>query len=143
MGNIKLYIYGAVGIVGLAVVATAYGYYSWSQSEIATLTANNSKLTTAVELQKDTIDSLVVDAVAVGELVTKVSRQFREARSENNVLRAKLAKHDLAFLAEKKPGLIKKIVAKGTNDVGRCIEILSGSPLTEKEKNATKKIQAN
>ena len=143
MANIKLYIYGAIGLIGLAVVGAAYGYYSWSQSEIATLTANNSKLTTAVELQKDTITSLVADSIMVGEQVTKVSREFREARNENNVLRVKLSKHDLAFLAEKKPGLIQKIVTKGTRNVGRCFEILSGAPLTEKEKNATLKSQIN
>ena len=143
MGNIKLYIYGAIGLLGIAIAGAAYGYYSWSQSEIATLTANNSKLTTAVELQKDTITSLVNDAVEVGAHVSNVSRQFREARSENNVLRTKLAKHDLAFLAEKKPGLIQKIVTHGTKDVGRCFEILSGSPLTEKEIAATLKSQTN
>lgn len=143
MGQFKLYIIGAIAVLLFSMIGGAYWYYTWSQAEIMTLTVNNAKLNDAVVQQKQAIDSLVQDSIAVGEQVTKVNKDFQEARTENNVLRTKLAKHDLAFLAEKKPGLITKIVNKGTDNVGRCFEILSGSPLTEKEIAATKKSEAN
>jgi len=117
--------------------------YEWSQSEIKTLRDNNAKLETAVTTQKQAIASLETDAAEIGKQVILVSTQFRKARAERNALRQKLAKHDIAYLAYKKPGLVQKIVTRATNDVGRCFEILSGSPLTEKEKNATKKSQIN
>ena len=140
---IKFYIYGAIGIFLLTAVGGTYLYVKHLQSENAILTANNIKLEQSVNIQAETISTMESDSKAVGKQVIIVSKQFREARTENNVLRKKLAKHDVAFLAEKKPGLIKKIVNKGTANVGRCFEILSGSPLTEKEINATKKSQAN
>lgn len=143
MGQFKLYLYGAAGILLLSLVGGAYWYYSWSQDEIRVLRKNVATLEVAVETQKETITSMQNDAAAVGKQVVYVSKQFREARTENNVLRKKLAKHDVAFLAEKKPGLIQKIVNHGTKDVGRCFEILSGAELTEKEKNATKKSETN
>ena len=143
MGNIKLYALGFAAIFFVSVMGSAYWYYTWSQEEIMTLTLNNKTLTQATEDQKKAIASLVQDSLKVGEQITKVNKEFREARTENNALRIKLAKHDLAFLAEKKPGLIQKIVNRGTDDVGRCFEILSGAPLTEKEKSATKKDQTN
>lgn len=139
----KLYIYGIAGAFLLSIAAGGFWYYSWSQDEIRTLRKNVATLEVAVDTQKETIASMESDSKEVGKQVVLVSKQFREARTENNVLRKKLAKHDVAFLAEKKPGLIKKIVNKGTANVGRCFEILSGSPLTEKEINATKKSQAN
>ncbi len=143
MPNIKLYIYGFLGLVLLTAAGSAYMYYNWSQNEIKTLRENNAILTTAVSTQKQAIASLETDAAEVGKQVILVSTQFRKARSERNKLRQKLAKHDIAYLAYKKPGLVQKIVTKATNAVGRCFEILSGSPLTEKEKTATKKSQIN
>jgi len=143
MINIKMYLLGFGALFFLTVIGSAYWYYSWSQEEIKILNVNNALLETAVAAQTEAIESMEIDALNVGKQIVLVSGQFREARHENNVLRAKLAKHDVAFLAEKKPGLIQKIVNKGTDDVGRCFEILSGAELTEQEKTATKKSQIN
>lgn len=143
MGQLKLYIIGFAGLFFLSVLGAAYGYYSWSQDEIKTLTANNIHLNKAVKDQKLAIESLVKDSVDVGEQVTKVNKEFRNAREENAALKKKLVKHDLSFLAERKPGLIEKRINRGTADVGRCFEILSGAPLTEKEKAVTKKSDSN
>ena len=140
---IKLYIYGIIAILLILSVGGTYFYIKHLQAENATLTANNQKLEQSVNIQKETIASLESDAKEVGKQVILVNKQFREARQENNILRKKLAKHDIAYLAEKKPGLMTKVVNNGTADVGRCFEILSGSPLTEKEKAATKKSQTN
>ena len=43
----------------------------------------------------------------------------------------------------KKPGLTFEIINKGSTNANRCSEIAMGSPLTEKEKNATKKSENN
>ena len=40
----------------------------------------------------------------------------------------------------KKPKPIERIINKGSAQALRCVEIAMGSPLTEKEKNATKKL---
>ena len=51
--------------------------------------------------------------------------------------------YNLGKLAIEKTKVIEKIVNKGGENASRCIEIASGSPLTEKEKNATKKSEIN
>ena len=38
---------------------------------------------------------------------------------------------------------MRKIINRGSNDVFRCFEIISGAKLTEKELNAEKKSQTN
>ena len=58
-------------------------------------------------------------------------------------MRDKLSKHELGALAEAKPGLVQKLVNKGSANAARCFEILTGSPLSESERAATKKSEIN
>lgn len=139
----KIYIYGIIAGVVLLAGIGAWWYYSWSQNEIQTLRDNNAKLETAVETQKETISDLKADGQKQFETLQETNKKFQEARAENNVLKDKLSKHNLGYLASQKPKLVERIINKGTDDVGRCFEILSGAPLTEKEKAATKKSQIN
>jgi hypothetical protein len=50
---------------------------------------------------------------------------------------------DIGKLALERTGAIERIINKGSENAKRCIEIASGSPLTEQEKNATKKSEIN
>ena len=54
-----------------------------------------------------------------------------------------MQRHDLGQLAYNKPGLVVKIINKASDNANRCVEIATGSPLTEDEINATKKSQIN
>ena len=49
----------------------------------------------------------------------------------------------LVYLQLKKPKAIERITNAASDKATRCIEIASGSPLTEKEINATKKSEIN
>ena len=66
----------------------------------------------------------------------EVNDKFATIRASNNVLSQKLQRHDLGVLANKKPGLVQKIINRATVNANRCFEIESGAKLTEKEKNA-------
>jgi hypothetical protein len=50
---------------------------------------------------------------------------------------------DIGKLAIKKPGLVEPIINGASERAKRCVEIASGSPLTEAELNATKKSEIN
>ena len=50
---------------------------------------------------------------------------------------------DFGKLAIEKTKVIERIMNKGSVNASRCIEIASGAPLTEQEKNATKKSEIN
>jgi hypothetical protein len=51
--------------------------------------------------------------------------------------------HRLGHPIKQKFFSIERVINKGSDNATRCIEIASGSPLTEKEKNATKKSEIN
>ena len=50
---------------------------------------------------------------------------------------------DFGKIALEKYKLVEKIINKGSDRATRCVEIAGGSPLTEKEINATKKSEIN
>ena len=113
-----------------------YWYYTDTQKTIAVLTENNAKLNVAVATNEDTIAVMAADFKKANEEITRVNAEFAATRQQNNILSDKLAKHDLEILASQRPDSIERLINGGSANAGRCFELLSGSPLTEKEKNA-------
>jgi hypothetical protein len=52
-------------------------------------------------------------------------------------------KRNFGEAAAKKPASLERAVNRGTVNALRCLEIASGAPLTEAEKNATKPSEIN
>ena len=137
-------------IITTLIGGGAYAYYKDTQKRLATLHQNNAKLETSVQLQEDAINSLQEDIATANQLVAKTEAEFKNARAQVDDLRDKfnktsalLGKRDIGTLAQAKPKVISRIITKGTKNIYRCFEIVSGSQLTEKETNAEKPSQLN
>ena len=140
--------------IAAVIAAIAFGIYAYVQSlraDLATSEANNSALNTAVDQQQKTIDQMQRD-VRVGqrlnrELDAAVKSQRRDVEDLRERLRDRRDENGnqvtLAGLAAKKPTLIERKINHGTNNAYRCMEIASGAPLTEQERNATKPSEIN
>ena len=82
------------------------------------LTLTNKAIQDLVNRQENTLKQ-----------VTQLERQKQEAQTEANKLRKTFAKHDLGNLALNKPGLIEKIVNKGTKKVmDELVSVSTHSP---------------
>jgi len=132
-----------LGAVMLAMVAGFYWYYQDSQARIQTLSENNAKLETAVDMNEQTIDILQEDYEQTRQELRRVNEEFSNIRRQNSVLAEKLERHDLGVLGNAKPGLVERIVDSATDETNRCFEILSGAELTEEERNADTAEKAN
>ena len=99
--------------------------------------ANNARLETAVATNEATIDSLQADYARIQTELNRVNTEFAATRAQNNLLRDRLSDIDLGLLAQTRPDSIERAVNRGTVNAGRCFEILSGSPLTDQEREAT------
>jgi outer membrane murein-binding lipoprotein Lpp len=140
------WITGGLVFALLGAVATAGFYYVQTQqkdaeiaqleSAVTTLTQNVATLESGIEEQKETIDFLQTSYANIQTEVDQVNQDFNTIRQQNDLLRERLAEHDLGYLAESKPGLIENIINRGTDNAGRCFELLSGAPLTDQERNA-------
>jgi hypothetical protein len=112
---IKVYLFliimGVLGAVGYG----GYMYYKDTQQRIATLTANNAKLETAVQISEQSIATLQSDIAKNAELNNRLQRELQIAEGYGDQLRATLQKHNLTHLANKKPGLIERKMQNATN----------------------------
>jgi hypothetical protein len=109
----------------VAVLAVAGGglyYVKKLQFENELLKVNQVKLEESITEQQEVItmqkQSYEKIMVANNELSGKV-KELNGAKAE---LQKKLADHDINYLAVQKPGLIERIVNKGTKDVLNDIE---------------------
>ncbi len=130
-------------IVIMTMGGLGYWYYTDTQKTIAVLTENNAKLNVAVETNEATIKVMAADFKKANEEIQRVNEDFAATRQQNNILADKLAKHDLELLAASRPDSIERLINGGSAAAGRCFELLSGSPLTEREKNAKKDTSFN
>lgn len=114
-----------------------YWYYTDTQKRLTILIENNAQLNIAVATNEETINSLQADYAAIQAENARINEEYAAIRRQNSVLASKLADLDLGLIASQRPESIERAVNRGTENAGRCFEILSGSPLTEEERNAT------
>jgi len=126
---IKLYLLiVVVGLVG-GVVYGGYYYYKDTQSRIQTLTENNAKVMAAKAAQDQTINTLIADRDKFDKLNKELHVKLEKANEYKDTLINKLRKHDLAKLSMQKPGLVEKKINRGTENLFRSLENLTGAPL--------------
>ena len=133
--------------IGIVVTALAGGgfYVFKLQKDNAILKANAIKLESAISEQKTLIENQKKDFEAIlvankemNELIGNLKKDFADLDKRFNK-----KNRDVGLLAIEKTKAIERITNNASVKANRCIEIASGSPLTEKEINATKKSEIN
>ena len=124
-------------LVMLAGAGGGYLYVQKLQKDNATLKSNQIKLENAVEEQKLVIESQAEDFKKIRSTLTKLEEENAKLQKDKQDLSKRLGKHDIGNLAENKPGLVERIINGASKSAARCVEIASGSPLTEEELNGT------
>ena len=133
-----------IGLIATAIAGG--GFYVFKlQKDNAILKANAIKMESAIADQKTLIENQKKDFEAIltankelNDLMNKLKTDFAELDKRFNK-----KNRDIGLLAIEKTKVIERITNKGGKNAGRCIEIASGSPLTEAEINATKKSEIN
>ena len=124
-------------LIILAGAAGGYAYVQKLRADNATLKINQSKLETAVSENNEVIEQQTNDLKKIRSTLSNLEEEKKKLQKDRDSLSKKLGKHDRGELAEKKPGLVEKIINKASDSATRCLEIASGSPLTEEELNGT------
>ena len=127
---------GVMALISFVMAGAFYWYYNDTQERMSILNANNAKLEVAIQISEDAVTSLQESYAKANEELTKVNSEFASIRQQNRVLSDKLGRHDIGNLAENKPGLVERVINGASIKAGRCFELLSGAPLTDKEKEA-------
>ena len=124
-------------LVMLVGVGGGYLYVTKLQKDNAILKINQVKLESAVDNQKIVIEQQTADLKKIRSTIKRIEVVNAKLQADRDSLNKRLGKHDIGNLAENKPGLVEKIINKASDSAARCMEIASGSPLTEEELNGT------
>ena len=133
-----------IGII-LSALLGAGAYVMKLQKDNVILKENAVKLESAIaeqqsliENQKKDFQEILAANQKMNELVTNLKKDLDDLDKRFNK-----KNRDIGKLAIDKTKVIERIINKAGAKATRCIEIASGSPLTEEEKNATKKSEIN
>ncbi len=126
-----------LALVLLAGAGGGYLYVNKLQKDNAILKTNQIKLETAVAESNQVIEQQSKDLKKIRTTLKLVEELNDRLQADKDSLNKRLGKHDIGNLAENKPGLVEKIINKASDSAARCVEIASGSPLTEEELNGT------
>jgi len=145
--------FGTVKIVAILiivlVVAGGFWHISNLKANLAISEANNAKLEESIRMQKELVEQMQQDIEQIQHInkdlqdVNIKNRQQIQELTDKFSVNAKGEKRDFGAIASAKPKLIEKLVNRGTKNVVRCLELLTGAPHTEKELNAKIKSETN
>ena len=140
-GSIKIVMVGLL----ITSIAGAGMYVMKLRSDNAILKANQMKLEEAVSSQKELIVSQKKDFQEILDANNKMNELVSVLKKDLDDLDKRFNKknRDVGKLAIAKTESIERITNGASALAMRCVEIASGSPLTEKEIKATKKSEIN
>jgi len=145
-GQLKLILIG-ITLLG-ATGGVAYVYKL--KADNAILKENQIKLEEAVNEQQQVIaqqkqdfESILQVNKELNELSASLQKDLDVLDDKFNKTNASGKKRDIGDLANARPSTIERIINRATSNAQRCVDIAMGSPLTEKELNATKKSEIN
>ena len=127
----------------IAMGGGVYWYYNDTQERIAILTENNAKLETAVATNEEALKAQQASFVAMQAENTRLQKEFQAINDRNRALENRLSRHDIGAAAVARTESTQRVLNGATKNAQRCLEILSGSPLTESELAATKPSEIN
>jgi hypothetical protein len=132
-----------VTLVIVLLIAGGLWYVTGLRADLAVSEINNKKLQDGIEAQQALMNQMRADI----ELIQKTNKELQEQNEKQKkdvaTLANKFDKRDLGVVAAEKPELIEKLVNRGSKNALRCLELASGSPLTDAEKNAKSPTEAN
>jgi hypothetical protein len=133
-----------IGFIILALIGSA-GYVIKLQRDNTILKENAVKLESAIDEQKTLIENQKKDFAQILETNKQMNALINNLKKDIEALDKRFNKddRDIGKLAIEKSKVLERIINKASDKAARCMEIASGSPLTEEEKNATKKSEIN
>ena len=136
---IKLVLYLAI----ISIIAGGVYYITSLRADLAISEANNAKLEDGIREQQSLIEMMQNDIKQIQETNKQLQEQNERQRQDVDALAKKFDKRDFGVFAIDNTEKAEQLVNRGTKDVMRCLELASGAPLNETEKNAKSPVEAN
>jgi hypothetical protein len=135
----KLKVYIIMFAAFAMFAGVAYWYYQDSQAALKQYAENQAKLETSLTIQKSATESLQKSLKVMSETLTQLNEDFAESRQKTIELETMFNqdkqgnKRDFGELTIEAPDYIEGQINKGSDEVFRCVELLSGQEAKEGE----------
>ena len=137
-------------VVALLTAGGGFLHYKTVKADLETAKANNLILEQSVQGQKAVIEQQKKDfssILAANETLQEQNKvlaaEFSALDERFNKINAQGEVRDIGKLAVERSKSVERVINSASAKAMRCVEIAMGSPLTEKEENATTKSQIN
>ena len=140
----------AMIVVTLLTAGGGFLHYKTVKADLETAKANNLILEQSVEGQKAVIEqqkrdfsSILAANQTLKEQNQILQREFAALDERFNKINGRGEVRDIGKLAVERSRSVERVINNASDKAMRCVEIAMGSPLTEKEINATKRSEIN
>jgi hypothetical protein len=136
-------------LIIVAICAAGLWYVTGLRADLAISEQNSKKLTDAIGQQEAAVAQMRLEQQQIrdanNQLNTTIQLQNRDLTNLQDRFTQNAAgeKRDFGRTAAARPEALERAVNRGTVNALRCLEIASGSPLTEAEKAASKPSEIN
>jgi hypothetical protein len=130
-------------LIIVLVIAGGFYYITDLKANLAVSEMNNKLLEDGLRQQAALMEQMQKDIAQIQEINNELNTQKANLEKDREVLTSKFSKRDFGALAAEKPKVVERLVNRGTENAMRCVELASGAPLNEKEKNAKTPTEAN
>jgi hypothetical protein len=132
-----------VALVIVLVIAGGAWYVTGLRADLAVSEMNNQKLKDGIEQQQALMEMMRADIAQIQSINKDLQEQNQKQKQDVDSLAKKFDKRDLGVIAAEKPEVVEKLVNRGSKNALRCLELASGAPLNDAEKNAKTPTEAN
>lgn len=136
-------------VIAVSAVAGAFWYVTGLRADLVQERANARQMEKGIQTQQALILQMQRDVAQIRSLNQQLQQETNRANAEIRSLTDRLnvnargEARDLGAIAAARPAAVERLVNRGTANAMRCLEIASGAPLTEAEKNAKTSSEIN
>jgi TolA-binding protein len=133
----------------VVIVAGGLWYVTGLRADLAVSEMNNKTLKDGIEQQQRLIEQMQRDVAQIQEINSSLAQEADRQRAEVRDLvdrfnvNARGESRDFGAIAAARPGVVERLVNRGTANAMRCLAIASGSPHTEAELAAKTSSEVN
>ena len=132
----------AILIIVLVIAGGIY-YITDLKAALVTSQMNEQKLEEGIQAQNRLLESMKADIEAIQKTNEELRKENEQQKKDVDALAKKFDKRDLGVFAIANTTKLQELIERGTKNALRCLEIATGSPLTEEEKKAPTPLEAN
>ena len=132
-----------VALIIVVIFAVSGWWVTGLRADLAVSRENSRKLVDAVDRQQDAIKKMQEEQEKIRQINNDLNTTIKLQNKDVENLRDRFSQNakgevrDFGKTAVAKPQSLERAVHRGTVNALRCLEIASGAPLTDLEKNAT------